>query len=210
MASKRLPPRPEREVDRQNREEQDRRRELPLIVERDAVVGLADLEAAVVVGAHAGGQLRIDDVVDLLDDACANLVDAILVEADDDRRRRAILRDEVAADEIVLERAAPDVGRIARREILEQGTNLEAALVRVLALQRLDDGGGRQAVDLLNGVDALDVAGDRLDRLERVAGEQPIGRIRLEGDDERAGAAKLGPVSARSPCRPGHPSRTTR
>ena len=63
--------------------EQDRRRELALVVERDAVVGLADLEAAVVVGADARRQLRIDDVVDLLDDAAADVVDAVLVEADD-------------------------------------------------------------------------------------------------------------------------------
>ena len=133
--------------------------------------------------------------MDLLDDAGADLVDAILVEADDDRRRRTVLRDEVAANQIVLERAAPDVGGIARRQILEQGTDLEAAFVGVLALQRLDDGGRREAVDLLDGVDALDVAGDRRDRLEGRAGEQPIGRVGLEGDDERAGAAKLGPVT---------------
>ena len=112
-----------------NREEQDRRRELALVVERDAVVGLADLEAAVVVGAHARRQLGIDDVVNLLDDAGADLVDAILVEADDDRRRRAILGDEVAADQVVLEGAAPDVSRIARGEVLEQRPDFEPAFV---------------------------------------------------------------------------------
>ncbi len=74
-----------------NGDEQDWRREPALIVERDPVVGLADLEAAVVVGAHARRQLGIDDVVNLLDDAAADFVDAILVEADDDRRRRSIL-----------------------------------------------------------------------------------------------------------------------
>ena len=168
----RLAPRPKGEVDRQNREEQDRRGELALVVERDAIVGLADLEAAVVVGADASGQPWIDDVVDLLDDAGADLVDAVLVEADDDRRRRAIFRDEVTADEVVLESAAPDVGRVAGGEAVEQWTDLETAILGIAALQRLDDRGGGQAVDSLNGVDALDVAGDRLDRLQRVAGRR--------------------------------------
>ena len=189
----RLAPGAEREVDRQNREEQDRRRELALVVERDAVVGLADLEAAVVVRAHARGQLRIDDVVDLLDDAGADLVDAVLVEAHDDRRRPAILRDEIAADEVVLERAAPDVGGIARGDVLEERTDLEPAFVWRLARDRVDDGGGGEAVDVLDGVDPFDVAGDRGDRLEGRAREQPIGRVGLERDDERAGAAELAP-----------------
>ena len=42
-------------VDREDREQQDRRRELALVVEGDAVVGLADLEAAVVVRPDPGG-----------------------------------------------------------------------------------------------------------------------------------------------------------
>ncbi len=67
--------------------------------------------------------------MDLLDDAGADLVDAVLVEAHDDRRRRPVLRDEIAADEVVLERAAPDVGRIARGDVLEERPDLEAALV---------------------------------------------------------------------------------
>ncbi len=189
----RLAPRPKGEVDRQHREEQDRWGELALVVERDAIVGLADLEAAVVVGADPSGQPWIDDVVDLLDDAGADLVDAILVEADDDRRRRAIFRDEVTANEVVLESAAADVSRVAGGEAVEQWTDVETAILGIAALQRLDDRRRGQAVDSLNGVDALDVAGDRLDRLQRVAGKQSIGRIGLERDDQRARAAKLRP-----------------
>ncbi len=124
-----LAPRAERHVDGENSDEQDWRREPALIVERDAVVGLADLEAAVVVGAHAGRQLGIDDVVNLLDDAGADFVDAILVEADDDGRRRSILGHEIAADQVVGEGAAPDVSGIARGEVLEQRPDFQPAFV---------------------------------------------------------------------------------
>ena len=48
-----LAPRAERQVDGEQRDDEDRRRERALVVERDAVVGLADLEAAVVVRLHA-------------------------------------------------------------------------------------------------------------------------------------------------------------
>ena len=40
--------------------------------------------------------------MDLLDDAGADVVDAILVEADNDRGDRRVFGDEVAANEIVL------------------------------------------------------------------------------------------------------------
>ena len=46
---------------------QNRRRQVPGVGERDAVVGLADLEAAVVERLHAGRQPGIDQRVDLLD-----------------------------------------------------------------------------------------------------------------------------------------------
>ena len=131
--------------------------------------------------------------MDLLNDPGSDIVDAILVEADDDRRRRAVFRDKVSPDEIVVERASPDVSRIARGEFVEQGPHFEAPLVGVLVLQRLHDGGGGEAVDPLDRVDALDVAADGLDRLERLPREQPIGGIGLERDDERAGAAELRP-----------------
>ena len=37
------------------------------------------------------GQLGIDDVVDALNDTASHLIDAVLIEADDDRRHRGIL-----------------------------------------------------------------------------------------------------------------------
>ena len=104
----RLAPRSEGEVDRRQRDDHDRRHELPLVVERDAVVGLADLEGPVVVRLHAGGDLRVDDVVDPLDDAGTDAVDAILVEAHHDRGDGRVVRHEIAADQVVAEGASPD------------------------------------------------------------------------------------------------------
>ena len=71
----------------------------------DAVVGLADLEAAVVVGARcpaAGGDRRPRGSRSMR--LAAGVVDAILVEVDDDRDHRASAGDEVAAQERIGER----------------------------------------------------------------------------------------------------------
>jgi len=43
----------------------------------------------------------------------------------------------------------------------------------------------------LNGLDTFDVARDRVDHSQRLAREEPIGRIGLDGNDEGARAAEL-------------------
>ncbi len=58
--------------------------------------------------------------------------------------------------------------------------------------QRLHDRRGGKAVDLLHRIDALDVAGDPGERAQRVAREQPVGRLRLQRDDEHARAGEFG------------------
>src|SRR5688572_5553397 len=136
--------------------------------------------------------------MDPLDDAGADLVDPVLIEADDDRGRAAVPGDEVAAHQIVGQRELPYLRRIARVEILEQRPDVYAAVIgavraRLPDRQRLDDRRRRQAVDLLHGVNALDVAGDLRDRAQRRPGKEEIGRIGLERDDEHARAGKLGP-----------------
>ncbi len=138
--------------------------------------------------ADARWQLRIDDVVDLLDDAAADRVDPILVEANDDRRDGAAFRDEIAAQDVVVERAAADFVRRLRRRILDQRTDVEAA---VLARERFNDRRGREAVDSLHGVDAFDVAGNGLDELQCVAREEPLGCVGLQCHDQGARAGEL-------------------
>ena len=146
---------------------QDRRRERALIVERDPVVGLADFQAAVVVRADAGRQRGIDDVVDALDDAGAHLVDALFVEADDERRDRAIVGDQIAANEIVFRaRRLMSAGSL-RFQSIQQRPDIEAVVGN-----GVDNRGGRQAGDALDRVDALDVAGHVLDEPQRLAREE--------------------------------------
>ena len=54
----RLADRAEHPVERRQRDDQDRRRQVSRVRDRDAVVGLADLETAVVVRLEAGGHAR--------------------------------------------------------------------------------------------------------------------------------------------------------
>ena len=165
----RFPERAKRDVDRQYRQQDDRRGECPLIVEGDAVVGFADLQAAVVVGAHTLRQRRIHDVVDLLDDAGPNGVDPILVEADNQRRDPRIVGDEVAADQIVLDGTPPQRVRAAGAREIDQRPHLETVRNGV------DDRRGGQAVHPLDRVHPLDVPGNLLDGAQRSAREQPLG-----------------------------------
>ena len=168
----RLAPRAEREVDRQHREEQDRRGELALVVERDAVVGLADLEAAVVVGADA----RRAAVGSTMSWICwmtpprtssmrsSSKPTMIAVVEPSSETRSPRIRSSSSA-----RRRMSAGSRVARS--VEQRTDVETAVLGIAALQRLDDRRRGQAVDALDGVDALDVAGDRLDRLRACRGQ---------------------------------------
>ena len=161
----------------------------PLIVERDPVVGFADFQAAVVVRAHAGRQLGIDDVVDALDDAGADGVDAVLVEADDERRDGAILGNEIAANEIVFEGAASDVSRVLA---CQSSSSSSGRTSRPPSGNGVDDRGGRQAVDPLHGFDALDVAGDVSAMNRSVSREnRRSADVGLERNDERPRSAEL-------------------
>ena len=60
-------------------DQQDRRRELLLVVERDSVVGFADLQAAVVVRADAAWQCGVDDLMDRPNHTGAHFVNPVFV-----------------------------------------------------------------------------------------------------------------------------------
>jgi hypothetical protein len=123
--------------------------------------------------------------VDLLDDAGADGIDTVFVEADDERRHGAPFGDEIAADQIVLEGAPPDLVRVAALQAIEQRPDVQAVRYG------LDDRRRGQAVHPLHRLHALDVAGDLLDEAEGLAREDRRRRVRLERDDQRPGAAEL-------------------
>ena len=150
-------------------EEHDRRRESPLVIERDTVVGLADLEAAVVVGGHAAWKLRVDDFVNLLDDAGTDAVDAALVEGHNQRRHRRIVGHQVAADEIVTECPLTNVSGARSLVVVEELPN-----VKTTVACRFDNRRRGQAGDAVHRVDALDISRHVLDEGERGWREQAI------------------------------------
>ena len=84
---------------------------LPLIVEGDAVIRFADLEAAVVVRPHARRAAVDRRCRGSLDNTSANAVDAALVEGHDERRHRGVVRNEITSNQFVAERATANVRR---------------------------------------------------------------------------------------------------
>ena len=159
---------------------------LPLVVERDAVVSFADLETAVVVRLHTGRPAWIDDAVNLLDDFSANAVDSILVEGHDDGGHPGVLRHEVTANQVVAERAPPNVGRRCAAHVRDQPVYVEATVSR-----RFHNRRGRQAGDAFDGLDAFDVVADASDVVERVLCEETFRGVGRERDDQRTGAAEF-------------------
>ena len=176
-------PRAEQHEDGGDGEQEDRRRQLLCVLEGDAVVGLADLEAAVVVHGHAGGQPRVDELVDAIDDAGANGIDPVLVEADQDAGDHPVLGHEIAAQQEVVECELADAFSAAGPiDVVEERLDLDAAVASGILGQAANDVCRREALDALDGLYSLDVAGDLANELEPFPREQSI---RLERDEER-------------------------
>ncbi len=189
-------PRSKHQEDGRQRQHGHRRDELRLVFEGDAVVRLADLETAVVVGAEIGRQRGRDDVPDLLDHLAARVVDSPLVEEDDQRRDRAVLGDEIAAQQVVCDRARADVRGRLRVEIVDQPANVELDVADGAGAvgrsgRAVDDRGGREAGHAVDEAHALDAARRLFQKREALAAEQPIPRRGDDSDDQRAGAAEL-------------------
>ena len=134
--------------------------------------------------------------MDLLDDAAAHVVDAVLVEADDDGGDGAVFRDEIAAKQVVLEGAAADIVRRLRWQVLEQRPDVEPALV-ASAAAAFDGGSASTIVAVARLSTRWTVSTRSMSPVtcsmncERVAREQPVGGVGLQRDDQRARAAKL-------------------
>ena len=185
----REPPRAEHEEQRADGQEQDRRCEVSQIRLRDLVVGLADLEAAVVVRLHAVREPRVDQAVNAIDDVAAHVVDAVLVEGDDEGRDGPVFRDEITAEQPVREHAfAHSRRRLLIDDIVEERLNLDATVVIRSDRQAGDDIGGGEAMHTIDGVHACDVVRDPTDELEALRREQPR---RAERDQQRALAAEF-------------------
>ena len=137
-------------------------------------------------------QPGVDDRLDAGDRFGAHVVDAALVERDDNRGDRAVFGHEIAADQLVVERPLADLGRRSRLEILGQPANVEEVGVAASgARPGVDDRDGAEAVDALDGRHSLDVGRDLVEEIEALAAEQPIAAWRLDRDDQRAGAAEF-------------------
>ena len=179
------PPRAEQDEQRRHRHQQDRRGERDGVGDGDPVVGLADLEAAVVVRAQTGWQMPIDGGADALDGAGAFGVDAILVEVDHDRQDRGVAGDQIAAQEGVGERGLHHGRGVDGAGARDQRPHLDPG---VLAAGRLDGVGAGQAVGAHHEGHALDVAGDAAQHVEPGGGRH-IGAGK--GDDQRPRSGEL-------------------
>ncbi len=173
---------------------QNRRRELRLVVERDPVVGLADLEAAVEVGAEVRRQLRRDDRA-----GCA-----AMTAARTSSTRRSSKKTTIAATVPSSDTRSPrssssssarcaDVGRRPGLEILDRAGGRRARRRRPAT-----PAAGRRRPSPSRGWLTRSTAStrsmsplDALEELEALAAEQPVAARRLDRDDQRARAAEL-------------------
>ena len=188
----RQPPGTEHHIDAEDHQDQNRRREHRRVRQRDAIVGLADLEAAVVVRLHPAWEPGIDHLVNRVDHCTTVIVDPVLVERNHDRRHGAVLGQEITAKQVVVQDLASELCWDARLpRVPQEGAYFDAATVVRLARRRRHGShgvGSRQAVHPLHKRDALDILGNGTDELQRLWGEE---RLALKRDQEGATAAEL-------------------
>jgi hypothetical protein len=130
--------------------------------------------------------------VDPIDHASPHRVNPVLVEADENAGHRPVFRDQVAAQEEVVQRAlahalgSPRFGKV----LVEKRLDLDAAFVVGPLGQAADHVCRREALDPLDRVHPLDLLAHLTDELEALGREQPF---RPERDEERPLAAELLP-----------------